>query len=335
MPRGEEKLSNQWLYEQMLLEKPTWKPDFALQSTLNWAKSLSFEISEEHGGSPREQIDSCRLWFTQRIKNRSGKIPLSPIFGPLFHSLTFSVSLVSLKEHGACGPWMFPGAVVLWYYAIYNAFKSILAAYDNRETHTHNQMIKSLIGNDIRPKLPHPFNMVAHHSSAEEYDVTLPNYTNAKKYKLAQNFDYTRPTAQGMLLSYLSGTASWQVEKVKEKLLKNRNFQFGNFRSNGARKIRDKCLPPEVNFLNCAFRYRGKANYRDSMFLAYGHDDMRLDPEFISDLINSSRFAFICGLVYAESRIGIRNVNDFLEDVNRNFRGQPQATAQEKFWTVL
>lgn len=330
-------MQNHWLYEQIRIEKekPDWEPTFALQGALNWMKVLSFEILKEHGASTNEQMKSCKDWFASNVKSKDADVPLAPIFGPLFHSLTFSVSLLSLSEHNVCAPWMFPGAVVSWYYAVYNAFKSILASFDGRQTDTHSSMIKALIGPSIRTKLPHPFNMVANRESGETYQVSLPSYPGARRHDLHTTFDDERSTAQGMLLAYLNGTAEWEVKKIKQRIMEESKGKIANFRTKEAKARRDKHLPAEVNFLNCAFRYRGKANYRDSMFLAYGQDDKRLNSDFILNLGNVARFAFLCGLAYAECRIGKKKIRSFLTDVDVNLRGQVDATTNEKFWTNL
>jgi hypothetical protein len=136
-----------------------------------------------------------------------------------------------------------------------------------------------------------------------------------------------------MLLSYLSGTARWEVRRVKERLIAD--GQVDNFRKKAAREIRNRFLPAKVNFLNCAFRYRGKANYRDSLFLAYGPEDSSIDSSFVSCLSNIAKFAFLCGLAYAERRVGRRVVNEFLSDVRDNFRGRAVATDRERFYENL
>jgi hypothetical protein len=299
-------------------------------AALNWVKSLDFEIVSEHGNSPEDQMRSCREKFSGVRPRRSTQL-VAPIFAPLFHCLTFSVSLISIDEGVAYGPWSFPAAVISWYYAIYNAFRSILASYDNREHETHSAMIKSV--NEIHAFLPHPFNMVATHQTGVMYSVMLPDYPTVERYNIVRNFRVGRSEAQGMLLSYLSGTARWEVKRVKDRLITD--GQVDNFRTKAAREIRNRCLPTRVNFLNCAFRYRGKANYRDSLFLAYGPEDSTIDSSFMSGLSNIAKFAFLCGLAYAERRMGRRIVHEFLSDVRDNFRGRALATDRERFYENL
>lgn len=324
-------MARQWLYEQMKTKKKDINPMFSMQSTLNWMIALDFEIKSEHGDTIEEQIESCRNIF-KHIKTRNGEMDLTPIFGPMFHSLTFSVNLISISN-SECKPWMFPSAIIIWYYAIYNAFKSILASFDGRETDTHSSMIRSLDDCGIRDKLPHPFNMIAKRVQDENYSVQLPSYPEIGQSisnALARSFDNTVEMARSMILEYLNGTCKYECDRIKDEILKKKKFD--NFRTKIAREYRDSRLHEEINFLNCAFRYRGKANYRDAIFLTYGDDDIRLNNTFINSLRNVSIFSFICAFTYAEKRIGKRKTNEFLEDIKNNFRGQSIATEGELFW---
>jgi hypothetical protein len=136
-----------------------------------------------------------------------------------------------------------------------------------------------------------------------------------------------------MLLTYLKGTAAWEVDKKKEELKKRDKFK--DFRGKEARGKRNQQLQknlPEINFLHCASRYRGKANYRDSIFLTYGQDDSRISLDFLEALETTARFAFLCGLAYSERRIGKFYTKDFLVDVSLHFRGQTHASQREKIW---
>lgn len=323
-------MGDHWLYNIIKGEKKDWKPTFALQSTLNWMNALSFEITKEHGGTTKQKYDSCRNIFKSNTKIRSGDINLAPIFGPLYHSLNFTVSLISLKENEVSGPWMFPGAIVSWYYAVYNSFKSILASLDSRETETHSSLIKALNGQSLRPKLPHPFNMIAIRKKNVNYNTVFPDYPDSKSYDLSKSFTESRSAARGMILQYLNGTAKWESEKVKKRVLSKEDFD--NFRTKKARKIRNEHLSNEINFMNCAFRYRGKANYRDSMFINYGRDNSLLDMTFIENMVIVAKFSFLCGFAYAERRIGKQNAKNFLDDIGTYFRGQDIANKKERFW---
>ncbi len=332
-------MQSQWLYQQIQqenqLDNKKWKPEFSLPSTLNWMQALSFEITQEHGTTSTSQFASCQSIFDKSVTRLERKIALAPIFEPLFHSLTFAITLTSMVEDRTCRPWTFPSAIISWYYATYNAFRSIIEASGTDAPDHHAGLQRCLFGNNIRPKLPHPFNMVAVYKRNEEYSIELPSHTTeVVTVPLEQAFLNSHPQAQGMLLAYLKGTATWEVNKKKETLLKE-NSKFKDFRGKEAQNQRNKQLQkklPEVNFMHCAFRYRGKANYRDGIFLTYGSDDSRISLDFIKALETAAHFAFLCGLAYSEQRIGKSHTKNFLIDISQYFRGQSYASPEEKIW---
>jgi hypothetical protein len=334
-------LKSQWLYEQIKqdtqLNSKSWNPEFSLPSTLNWMQALAHEIISEHGETSVEQFLQCRSNFAKSVKPLERKTSLAPIFGSLFHALTFDVTLISMAEAQSCRPWTLPSAIVTWYYAVYNAFRCVVAAsLGDNPPETHAGLQKSLFGSNIRPNLPHPFNMIATYEHNEDYNILLPCYPEIVSSKLEESFTRIRSQSQGMIFSYLKGTAAWEVESRKSQIkqeLKIKDFRTKQAQHDRNEKLRKKL--PEVNFLNCAFRYRGKANYRDSIFLTYGQNDSRIGDSFVEALGTVAQFAFLCGLAYAERRVGKKSTRDFLIDVSHHFRGQANASPNERFCDEL
>ena len=155
----------QWLYQQIQQEKQLdqkeLRTEFSLPSTLNWMQALSLEIVQEHGSTATAQFASCQSRFSTSVTCHEHKTALAHIFGPLFHSLTFAVTLTSIVETQTCRPWIFPSGIISWYYATYNAFRSIVEALGTEAPDNHTGIQKCLLGTNIRPKLPYPFDMVA------------------------------------------------------------------------------------------------------------------------------------------------------------------------------
>lgn len=323
-----------WLFKNVIQEDNARAPEWSLQSTLNWMKVLSYEINREHGDTPDSQFDSCRKIFTSRSKVKGVTIPTAEIFEPLFHSLTFCVALITINRSTDKQPWIYPSVVVSWYYSCYNAFRSMLCANNQRIADTHASVIKCL-NSGLRKSLPHPLNMIAVRASGEIYHSRLPDYPDSVSFDLVKAFNGTPEAARGMILQYLSGTAQYEVDKTKEAILKDKKFKFTNFRTKEAREQRDRQLQNEINFMHCAFRYRGKANYRDAIFMTYGQRDLSTETTFIDDLATTARFAFITALAYAEYQVGKKKVRSFLDDLRTNFRGITNATKEEVFWMDL
>src|SRR3546814_14320217 len=78
----------------------------------------------------------------------------------------------------------------------------------------------------------------------------------------------------GCIAEYLSGTAKWEQWNCQERIKAEAAFKdlgVDNFRSGPAKAMRDAAYRRRsIAFLQQASRYRGKANYRDAIFLAYG-----------------------------------------------------------------
>lgn len=317
-----------WLHDLAKQEKPNWEPMMAMQSSVNWMRALSFEITQEHGTTAAEQLSSCQTHFGEAVQRRRLETQPANVWGPLFHSFTFCMALSSLCEKATTSPWMLPSGIVMNYYASYNAALAILAAQNDFRGDTHSKAINSL--NSVRKLLPHPLDMVANRVKGETYTPVLPRYPDASRSDLTTSFGGTREDAQGKILSYIKGTADWRAGEIKDKL--KRDKKIDSFRTKANQEIRDKSLPDEINYLNCAFRYRGKANYRDSIFLAYGEKHSWLGPQFVDDLRTVAVFCSACALTYAGRRLGHEHVRHFLTDVGDHLRGSEDAAGRELFW---
>lgn len=314
----------QWLYGLIKKDDADRTPDFARQSHLNWARALSYEIVQEHGATADAQWASVHGHFERVAKSRrTADDVLAGVFEPLFGSIQWAASLVSLASRDAVDPWECPSATVTWYYANYNAFRAMLAACNDIPADTHAAAIRALNGG-LRRHLPHPFDMVAARTRGESYSDTLPHRPDAARAggpsaAINGTFVENRVVAQAMLLEYLHGTAAYWRDATKDQIL--RQGRFANFKTNAAKEERDRRLKPEVNFLDCAYRYRGKANYRDAIFLSYGHARTAVGPAFIRDLARSARFATVMAWAYVERRFGRDLVKLFSADLRENFSG--------------
>ena len=118
-------------------------------------------------------------------------------------------------------------------------------------------------------------------SDVENNIILLRNGNNYTLNKLPHN----EIEALGGLFSYLKGTAEFEREKMENRILNMNEFKalgVNNFRTKKARKYRDNKLSKiTINFLTQSFRYRGKANYRDSIYLSYGEDNSKLLNNFL------------------------------------------------------
>lgn len=101
-----------------------------------------------------------------------------------------------------------------------------------------------------------------------------------------------------------------------------------DFRTWDARVLRDAAYAKRgIAFLHQASRYRGKANYREAIYLAYGKSLPRQLDGFISDLARVSRGFAVMAAAYVSSRIGSDLWSNFLDDLEakRSISASPKA----------
>lgn len=323
---------SEWLYGLIKKSDDDRAPDFARQSHMNWARALSYELNAEHGATVVDQRAALRKHFEGSVKPRKvDEDHLVDVFEPLFGSIQGSTSLVSLASRDVVDAWECPTATVTWYYAVYNAFRAMFAARDRLPADTHASAVNALNG-ELRTLLPHPFDMVAERIKGEKYEDKLPHYLTERRAggrSAAINgaFSNNRTVARQIILEYLHGSAGYWAEVTRNKIVAKGPYE--NFKTKAAQEVRDRALKPAVNFLDCAYRYRGKANYRDAIFLSYGQAHARVGLPFVKDLANSGRFVTMMAAAYVRARLGSDAVGAFAADMKENFPGF------KTFWSDL
>ena len=127
--------------------------------------------------------------------------------------------------------------------------------------------------------------------------------------------------AQDYMCGYLSGTREWWAWRAQEDVRKSsefKNLNVSNFQTKAARSLRDKRLGGmPISFMHQAIRFRGKANYREALYLAHGSSVETQIIDFVSDLSCVLEAFLSMAGAFSFQRIGESLSNDFLEDVNR------------------
>lgn len=226
--------------------------------------------------------------FYQRAQRRQANEQADAL---AFECLTMSMHNVSAIESMGTIEDPYPivrSAIVAWYYATYYAAKAMLAASSGTDPQTHASAGKiwhvEIVGAGLA-KAPFDLNITGITPSNVGQVITTLRAGNTNDLN-------TEPTdedmAYGALYSYLKGTAEYEQWRLEEMVKESREYKqggFNSFRSNAAKALRDaKLNPAHVNYLVQAFRYRGKANYRDAIYLSYGRDDTEKLNQFVSDL---------------------------------------------------
>lgn len=317
-----------WIYHDVLGFEEDQRPAFALQSTLNWARALAFEIRATHGATFADWAASFRTSLAPTVRPPATPMALSGSIEPLVSSIVAALSLGTVEQLGRTSPWIRPSAVVTWYYALYGAVRSMLASVAQPSGDDHRKTMRTFQGN-LSGRMPHPLNMRARWLRNEDYEVTLPSAPGAASFDLIRGFEENSACAQGMLRQYLSGTASHYAERTKGQLA----AAFPNgFRTNAARAARDARVEKELGLMHCAFRYRGKANYRDALYLSYGQRNPAAGERFVEDLKVSAQAMALIAIVVLGRTHGPQTAKSFRDDLSLSLRGVSALPPEERFW---
>lgn len=129
----------------------------------------------------------------------------------------------------------------------------------------------------------------------------------------------TMEQAWGCHAEYLAGRTKWEQWNIQERVRATKEFKAlgaDNFRTAAARSLREvACRKRGIAFLHEASRYRGKANYRDAIYLAYGRSVPRLLDGFIDDLATAVGGFAAMAAGYVSRRIGHEAWTTFLDDL--------------------
>lgn len=322
-----------WLYEQISKDDDDRKPGFSVRAITNWFRALRYEIGNAHGKSVSEQVDSCRKFYKNDKASPTNASSLSSeLFEHLFFSVIYCMTLDRFGSELRDTAWISPTAIVDWYYAVYFSMRAMLPVFGHKIPEDHSKTAR-FVTSTFRTHLPYPFDMFARRAKGENYEVYL-NGTQPQHYDLSRII-YDNFMAQGMLAQYLSGTATWYVERTKQSILADKNLHITNFRSKTAKSIRDSRLISEIGFMHCAYRQRTKANYRDAIYLSYDYGENVYLDTFIYTLSTSAKFASIAAIACIENYVGRKAVKSFVQDLNINIRGVDAAKKSERYWTAF
>lgn len=292
-----------WLLDRLFTHADQPAPRFAFLGTVNWMRGLAILAD---GRFTHLQLQQ----FYQSVQRRQSNGQADAL---AYECLTMSMHNVSaldcLKAINDPYP-IVRSAIVAWYYATYYAAKAMLASSSGADPQTHASAAKTWQAEIVTSGLVQsPFDLSITGITPNNVRQVMGALRGGNTHDLN-----TKPTnavmANGALFSYLKGTAEYEQWRLEEMIKETREYRqggFTSFRSNAAKKLRDARLnPAHVNYLVQAFRYRGKANYRDAIYLSYGQDDSERLREFVSDLASVARAFSVMSAHYAAKRV-IRN----------------------------
>lgn len=309
----------QWLLNRLFdtIDQP--KPRFAFQGTVNWMRALSCLV--ENGSFEDKKIKDHYRSVSRRKPNPEADTLVFENMLMAFHN---QASLLRLTEDATHPYDVCRSAIINWYYGTYFTCSAMIAAASGakQETHAHTAKVWQ---SDIvdAGSVMSPFSLSLSSLVQKAIEAEISTYRGSNKYDL-NTYAATDDEAWGAAVSYLKGTWDYEKWRVEERVKKSRGFTalgVDNFRTKAARELRDEKLAKNgVNYLIQAFRYRGKANYRDSIFLSYGYDNSEKIEVFIQDLEKVSRTFQHMAAFYLSRRVEKGTWSKFILDLKENSR---------------
>lgn len=300
-----------------LTESPRDIPDarFALPSAIHWMRALAILAVDQN-------LDySAGRAFYARVPARS--VPdreLNTVCEQLLFVINQVASLQALASASNKAD-VARTAIVAWYYGIYSAASAMTAAMDGSFQDNHAETARKW-------QERFPARNLAMHPFADWLSTVAPATANtelapvrARGQHSLINKPGTAQEAWGCCAEYLSGTAGWERWNVEERVRETPAFKTlgaSDFRTKAARELRDAAYSRRgIAFLHQASRYRGKANYRDAIFLAYGTSVPAQLSGFVEDLLLVLKaFAAMAG-AYCSLRVGRAAWTEFVDDLER------------------
>lgn len=298
-----------------LAETPGEVPDarFALPSTINWMRALAILVSEL-----KLNFVSARCTYAKVQRRALSERELNSVCEQLLFALHQLASLraIATVENKADVARI---GIMAWYYGVYGAASAMIAAGDGAFPDTHaataQQWDRQFAATGLALS---PFGDRISDLLAATVERDLASVRARGKHSLTVT-PKTLDQAWGCHAEYLAGTAKWEQWNVQERVRDTREFKalgIDSFRTAAARTLRDAAYAKRgIAFLHEASRYRGKANYRDAIYLAYGRSVARMLEGFIDDLAATLGGFAAMAAGYVSRRIGQDAWTAFLEDL--------------------
>jgi hypothetical protein len=309
----------QWLLNRLFEAKDQPKPRFAFQGTVNWMRALEILVSN---GSFEDEKIKTHYKLVSRRKTNPGADTLA--FENMMMAFHNQASLIRLTKDTTHPYDVCRSAIINWYYSTYFTSSAMIAATSGSKQETHAHTAKVWQADIIDSGLAiSPFSLNLSSLVEEVIESEISAYRQDNTYDLS-TYPENDDEAWGAVISYLKGTRDYEKLRVEERVKDSREYKalgVNNFRKNAARELRDGQLAKNgVNYLIQSFRYRGKANYRDSIFLSYGHDNSEKIEVFVQDLEKVSRAFQRMAACYISRRVEKGTWAEFVADLEENSR---------------
>ena len=212
--------------------------------------------------------------------------------------------------------------ILAWYYGIANAASAMTAAQNGSFQEDHAGTA-SMWDRDIaaRSLAMEPFSWRVSSLVETIFSPEVNAYRGGSASTLLSPLT-TASEVLGAAAGYLSGSAKWYVWKTTEDVRKSPDFKrlgVNDFRTKAARTLRDARLSQRsTGFVHQASRYRGKANYREALFLAYGKSTEAILKGFVTEQAFVLRAFLAMAGAFSSRKLGKVLWDEFVADVDAN-----------------
>ena len=291
-------------------------PQYALPSTVNWMRAITI-ICEA------EQINYTHATklFSKVTKSKMSPPQQNSIFEHLLLAIHQLAALYTLRHVNVQSDIVRISSVA-WYYGIYAAAQSMIVAQESVIQDNHSKTANAWDRQFAQRELVlHPFDLRVSTLVKNDAQAEIDLFRRGPKTNLVSKPESIEEAHQA-ICSYLSGTVGWMSWTIEEKLKESPEFKklgVTNFRTKSARELRDKRLRSQsASFLHQAYRFRGKANYREALYLAHGTHVEKTISGFVSDMADVLQAFLVMAGTFAFSRLGHDLTEEFLLDLDQH-----------------
>jgi len=311
---------SKWLLDQLVEAGNDSKPRFAFLGTVNFMRAMAILVSDDEFN---DQVIIERYRQVSAINDAQQERVASSL-GQMLMAIHHHAALASTVKNDVHGYDNCRAAIISWYYSIYFSASAMIAAKSGVESETHAGTARAWQADFSIPKMAvRPFEINTPGITSEQLNKSIRDYRGDKVYAL-KDTPVSKTDAWLAVCSYFSGTCKREQEISGERVRSSKEFkksQYKDFRTKAARSLRDSRLSGQsANFITMSFRCRGKANYRDTVFLTYGDDNYARVRRLHEDLtIVSGAFQRMASR-YLRARLGRKIWEHYISDLEENSR---------------
>ncbi len=321
-------MSNFSLYKRITetgtITEPRGNPDprFALPSTVNWMRALALLCADKGF-----DFGTCQKFYSGANKRAMSQQKENSVLEHLLFSLHQLSALQAVQKIQPQADVARVG-VVAWYYGIYWAATAMVAAQDGTVQDNHAATARTWHSQfPSRHLVIAPFDLYVTTLVKKDVEPELVKLRSGRPRTNLVDRPVDVDEAYDAIVAYLSGTVSWSQWKKQEEVKCSKEFKAirvngrpaTDFRSKETQQLRDSRLKGSpLSFLHQAFRYRGKANYREGLYLAHGKSVEQMISGFVRDMSDVLEGFLVMAGAFASRRLGATLWDSFLEDLEKH-----------------